>query len=476
MGWSVAETTKGKKKKKKKARSAQDETAAPRKKKRKVARRKKYARPPPAAREEGESRAAMIVVVSIAAVLLLVVAAGLGALFLFKESQKTASYSRGSRAVVNYPPSVPFKDRYAKDEILVINPTEALEAASVDLGFRVIERVPLFGLALELLRLRIPSGAKVPKAQKMLARQFPRLTIEPNFHFETQAKTKGKVSKASRSLARAIIGWEKATSKCGVGLRIGMIDSPVDVAHPSLKGRSIEYRTFHDPQYREAPPTHGTAIASMLVGRPKWGGLMPGAELRAANMFGVTRRGMLIGSSDALVKAINWMALERVHVINISIAGARNELVKKAVDRARKKGVVAVAAAGNGGAGARPYFPAAYKNVIAVTAFDRKKIGFQAGEHGRLHRFRGGGGEDLYGHGRRYRRDAIRDLFRDALCFRPRRPADGSWPQKPANLAQDPSPRGGGSGSTGQGPDIRLGHDQHAARVPEVAADRIFSG
>lgn len=374
------------KKKKKKAKPAPDgAVAAPKKKKKKnrsIGGRKKPVRPAVVAQKKAEGRAAVIVVVAIAAVLLLVVAGGLGALFMFKETQKTASYSRGSRALVTYSPSVPFKDRYAKDEILVINPTEALEASSVDLGFKVIERVPLFGLSLEMLRLRIPSGEKVPKARKMLAGQFPRLTIEPNFHFETQAKTKGKASKASKSLARAMIGWEKGTSKCGAGLRIGMIDSPVDVSHPSLKGRSIEYRTFHDPQYREAPAGHGTAIASMLVGRPKWGGLMPGAELRAANMFGVTRRGMLIGSSDALVKAINWMALERVHVINISIAGARNELVKTAVGRARKKGVVAVAAAGNGGAGARPYFPAAYKNVIAVTAFDRNKSAFKKANTG----------------------------------------------------------------------------------------------
>jgi subtilisin family serine protease len=72
-----------------------------------------------------------------------------------------------------------------------------------------------------------------------------------------------------------------------------------------------------------------------------------------------------------------------VHVINISIAGARNDLVKSAVNRARKKGVVAVASAGNGGAEARPYYPAAYKNVIAVTAFDRNKSAFNRANTGK---------------------------------------------------------------------------------------------
>lgn len=305
----MAETTDGKKKKKKKkAESAeQSDAEAPRKKKMKkrAGKPKAVPRPETVKQKKADSRAMIIATVSIAAVLLLMVGGGLFPLSLFKETCKTSGTHTSSRALVTYSPTVPFRERYAKGEMIVLNPTEALETATADLGFDVVERVPLFGLSMEMLRLRIPGGQKIKAARKKLASRFPRMTIEPNYHFEVQAKTQGKVSEASKSVAHAMIGWEKATAKCGVGLRIGMIDSPVDISHPSLKGCKIDYRTFHDPATREAPPIHGTAIASMLVGRPKWGGLMPGAELKAANMFGVNKNGMLIGNPDALVKAIN---------------------------------------------------------------------------------------------------------------------------------------------------------------------------
>ena len=46
--------------------------------------------------------------------------------------------------------------------------------------------------------------------------------------------------------------------------------------------------------------------------------------------------------------------------------------MKKALDSAYEKGVILVAAAGNGGPKASPAYPAAYKNVIAITALDNK--------------------------------------------------------------------------------------------------------
>ena len=57
-----------------------------------------------------------------------------------------------------------------------------------------------------------------------------------------------------------------------------------------------------------------------------------------------------------------------VKVVNMSFSGPRDELVAEAIEKLSKKGIVFVAAAGNEGPTAAPSYPAAYPQVIAVTA------------------------------------------------------------------------------------------------------------
>ena len=54
----------------------------------------------------------------------------------------------------------------------------------------------------------------------------------------------------------------------------------------------------------------------------------------------------------------------------MSFAGPHDEAVKEAIVAARRNGVILIAAAGNGGIKAVPAYPAAYGEVIAVTAID----------------------------------------------------------------------------------------------------------
>jgi subtilisin family serine protease len=57
--------------------------------------------------------------------------------------------------------------------------------------------------------------------------------------------------------------------------------------------------------------------------------------------------------------------------MNLSLSGPANTVLQKAIEAAQAKGVVIIAAAGNNGAGAEPSYPAAYPEVIAVTAVDQ---------------------------------------------------------------------------------------------------------
>jgi subtilisin family serine protease len=209
----------------------------------------------------------------------------------------------------------------------------------------------------------------VPDALKLIGRSFPGVTVDANHRFDLSAGKKGVFPQKA-------IGWSKVRAKCGRGVRIGMIDSAIDLTHPALKKQKVKYKSFHDPKHNPAPPIHGTAIAAMLIGKTMpngWSGLLPGAKLFAANMFEVNAQDKVIGNSVALLKGINWLAKQKVHVINLSIAGADNKMFRIATKFARKKGVILVASVGNWGYKKKPAFPAAYPDVFAVTAITGKR-------------------------------------------------------------------------------------------------------
>lgn len=155
---------------------------------------------------------------------------------------------------------------------------------------------------------------------------------------------------------------------------MGQIDSGVDVTHAALRGHQVEFRSFHRKGRRPGPKVHGTAIAAMLVGKPKWGGLLPGASLKAASMFETKESGGKVSSAMGLLKSLNWLAKSRVHAINLSIAGTDNKTIRLAFTKAKKIGLVLIGAAGNWRRADRPAFPAAYKHVVAVTAVNAGKL------------------------------------------------------------------------------------------------------
>jgi thermitase len=76
-----------------------------------------------------------------------------------------------------------------------------------------------------------------------------------------------------------------------------------------------------------------------------------------------------VGSSSSLANGINWSVNNGAKVINMSLGVRASRTLESAVNNAWNKGVVLVAAAGNGGNQTKIY-PGAYPNVIAVAATD----------------------------------------------------------------------------------------------------------
>lgn len=155
-----------------------------------------------------------------------------------------------------------------------------------------------------------------------------------------------------------------------MSLRIGMVDSGVDVTHPALDDANIKTRSFVSPK-ADVPDFHGTAIASIIVADAEdYRGLAPSAEVYAATVFENDEERGEVASTVSLVRALDWLVTSEVDVVNISLAGPPNRLLETALSRASERGVMVVAAAGNAGPIAEPMYPAAYDTVVAITAVD----------------------------------------------------------------------------------------------------------
>lgn len=114
---------------------------------------------------------------------------------------------------------------------------------------------------------------------------------------------------------------------------------------------------------------HGTHVAGTIAQSTNNGvgtvGLAFGARLMPVKVL--SSRGW--GTTTGVADGIRWAADHGAQVINLSLGGPRNsKVLQSAIDHARSKGCIIVAAAGN--SGGKVGFPGASKGVIGVSATD----------------------------------------------------------------------------------------------------------
>jgi subtilisin family serine protease len=247
-----------------------------------------------------------------------------------------------------------------RGQVGVLSPSgEALERARAA-GYRVVGDQALAGLGLRVVMLSAPEGVSTRRALRQLRKLDPEGTYDYNYiYMQGGAAT---TSPAAQDKAAPAVAGHPAT-----GVRIGLVDSGVDDTHPALAGSEIHR---FGCEGRTIPHGHGTAVASLLAGQAEgFHGADPGAVLYAADIYCGDPTG---GNTLLLARALDWMARERVPVINISLVGARSTLLTRLVQVMAGRGTLLVAAVGNDGPAAPPLYPAAYEEVIGVTAVDAR--------------------------------------------------------------------------------------------------------
>ena len=156
----------------------------------------------------------------------------------------------------------------------------------------------------------------------------------------------------------------------GRNVVIAVIDSAVDTGHPDLQ--DAVSRSFNAAGRLDGMPDyHGTAVAGIIRSHGLVEGAAPESKILAVRAFRAGGESAFPETTThILITAVDWAVRNGARVLNMSFIGSHDPALQQILHAANQKGVVVVAAAGNGGPSAPPVYPGAYRGVIAVTAVD----------------------------------------------------------------------------------------------------------
>lgn len=261
-------------------------------------------------------------------------------------------------------PVVPLPEQ-ADDQIVVQRLTPASRAILLAQGYAVLARSG------DRLLLELPHDLAVDDALAQLRDLQPEVLAAPNSYYRSQAVP----AECSGALCThwEAVGWPPVDRDplCRFEPRIGVIDTGVNLDHAMLGNARLRLERIGTAGAEPSEHKHGTAVVAMFVGDSdgRVPGLAPAADLLVIDPFG------RVGSDErsdvfSLVSALDRLADAGVDVASLSLAGPDNPLLAEAVKRLQQAGIPIVAAVGNAGPRAAPLFPAAYPDVVAVTAVD----------------------------------------------------------------------------------------------------------
>ena len=154
----------------------------------------------------------------------------------------------------------------------------------------------------------------------------------------------------------------------GRNVRVAIIDTGFDTAHPDLIGQVAEARNFVGGDSNIIPAEfHGTAITGLIAAHAGNGigihGLAPDALIYVMRACWEPSYGLGVCSSYTLAQALDYAIEIRARIINLSLAGPNDPLLASLVERAVELGAVVLGAIGE--EPDQP-FPTSIPVVIAV--------------------------------------------------------------------------------------------------------------
>jgi subtilisin family serine protease len=232
-------------------------------------------------------------------------------------------------------------------------------------GLTISEAEPIGLIDTLVLRLAINDGRSLEEVIAALENDPRVVYVGRNRIFRSQGQSKAASPQYAITRLNVRAAHELAT---GRGVTIAVIDTAADLDHPALAKAVIRSKTLREDAM---PSDHATQIIGLIVAGGLLLGAAPAAEILSLPAFLQEAGGHgSYSTTMILLRALDLSDRDGARVVNMSFAGGEDRLLTEALDAMDRRGRVMVAAAGNGGPGAAPAFPASHHAVIAVTAVD----------------------------------------------------------------------------------------------------------
>ena len=198
---------------------------------------------------------------------------------------------------------------------------------------------------------------------------YPRVE---NLLIEGQPSIQAETIPAGVAQIKAPAAWDCSRGK---GIRVAVLDTGIDGAHPDLAANYKGGVSFVPGQTSADGNSHGTHCAGTIAATINGAGVVgvaPAASLYAVKVLANNGSGQW----SYLIAGINWCITNKMHILSMSLGGpSAPAAVEAACNAAFSNGLLLVAAAGNSGPAPNTVgVPGKYKNVIAVSAIDSANV------------------------------------------------------------------------------------------------------
>jgi subtilisin family serine protease len=243
-------------------------------------------------------------------------------------------------------------------------------------GLSLVTDWPIPLLGVDCYVLSPPRSGSPEEVAARIAQNPGVAWAQPMHQFEAQARARASTPNDPLfSIQPVASRWRLASLfqvSTGRGVRVAVIDSQVDAAHPDLAGQVESRRDF----VRGRPArteTHGTGVAGVIAARANNGigiaGVAPDAHLLALRACWQTGSDAAsLCDSLSLAEALHFAIEHGAEVINLSLSGPNDVLLARLIDVALAHGAQVVAAFDP--ALPRGGFPASHSGVVAVAVAD----------------------------------------------------------------------------------------------------------
>jgi len=157
----------------------------------------------------------------------------------------------------------------------------------------------------------------------------------------------------------------------GENVTVAVLDTGCDLDHPDLKENLLPGANFVDRRRKPWDDNqHGTHVAGIICALDNdigMVGVAPRAKVLPVKVLDSKGNGNLLN----VAQGVRWAVAQGADLICMSLGAPRPvQQIRKALQYAERRGVVAFVAAGNAGKTKEVFYPAAYPETIAIGSID----------------------------------------------------------------------------------------------------------